>query len=182
MGLAGFVRRQGAGVGYSGANRRLGAEVGTLRETMLQYQGSGRRSFLGDSEMYVDGGQSSTSSLLFTLPIDLATNYASANMRFTQRHRWKSMCARVFVQSGQPTAGAGAATLSTPGQIVAGGNCSRFRTDCQSELWTPSRRSTLTHGLGLYGARRRKHCLPRAREGLARLAIFHRVGADLTYA
>src|ERR1019366_7955746 len=51
-----------------------GTQVGSLRETVLQYQGSARRGFLGDSEFSMDAGSQSTSSLLFTLPIDLNTH------------------------------------------------------------------------------------------------------------
>jgi hypothetical protein len=67
-----------------------GTHFGTLQQDVLQYQGSVRRGFLGDSEVYLDAGRQSTSSLLFTLPIDLATRYASTSIRLFQKRRWKA--------------------------------------------------------------------------------------------
>lgn len=64
-----------------------GTQTGSLVQTVTQYQGSARRGFLGDSELYVDGGGQSTSTLLFTLPIDLGTHYASASLRLFQKRR-----------------------------------------------------------------------------------------------
>ena len=67
-----------------------GTQFGSLYQTVTQYQGSARRGFLGDSEFYANAGTQSTSSLLFTLPIDLSTHYASANLRLFQKRRVRS--------------------------------------------------------------------------------------------
>ena len=64
-----------------------GTDFGNLHQAVSQYQGSARRSFLGDSEFYADAGAQTTKSLLFTLPIDLTTHYAGLNLRLFQKRR-----------------------------------------------------------------------------------------------
>lgn len=65
------------------------ATTGTLVQKVTQYQFSAQRNFLQDSNLHVEGGSLSTSMLLFTLPIDLTTHYASANLRLFQKRRWR---------------------------------------------------------------------------------------------
>lgn len=67
-----------------------GTQIGSLQQTVLQYQGSARRPFLGDSEIYFDAGSQSTSSLLLDLPVNLSTHYAGANLRLWQRRRFRA--------------------------------------------------------------------------------------------
>ncbi len=67
-----------------------GIDTSSLRQKVLQYQSSAQRSFLQDSELYVDGGSQSTANLLLNQSIDLTTRYANANLRLFQRKRWKS--------------------------------------------------------------------------------------------
>ena len=67
-----------------------GTQFGDLQQNVMQYQGSARRGFMGDSELYVDAGTQATSSLLFTLPVDLTTHYASANLRLFQKRRFRT--------------------------------------------------------------------------------------------
>ena len=89
----------------------------------MQYQGSARRSFLGDSELYVDGGNQSTSSLLFTLPIDLSTRYVNANVRLMQKRRWKSMMRAAYSSNlASQLLAQAAGTLGGPGTVVPDGN------------------------------------------------------------
>lgn len=61
-----------------------------LRQKVLQYQGSARRSLFGDSELSLDLGSQSTSNLLLDHPIDLTTRYGTANLRLAQTGRWKT--------------------------------------------------------------------------------------------
>lgn len=68
-----------------------GTTFGSLLQNVLQYQGSARRDFFGDWEWYADAGSQSTSSLLFTLPIDLTTHYANSNLRLFQKRRFKTL-------------------------------------------------------------------------------------------
>lgn len=63
---------------------------GNLTQTVDQFQVSARKSLLKDSEFYADGGTQSTTSMLFALPLDLRTKYASLNLRLFQRSRWKT--------------------------------------------------------------------------------------------
>ena len=64
--------------------------ISPLQQTMTQAEGSVRRGFLKDSELYVSGGMQSTSSLLLGLPIDLNTNYLNTSFRLFQRRRWRA--------------------------------------------------------------------------------------------
>jgi hypothetical protein len=64
-----------------------GTEFGNLKQSVIQYEGSARRTFLGDSEFFADAGTQTTRSVLFTLPIDLTNRYASASLRMFQKRR-----------------------------------------------------------------------------------------------
>lgn len=116
--IEGFLRRhrQESELMASGDG---GTSSGSLRETGVQYQGSARRSFLRDSEFYVDAGSQSTSSLLFTLPIDLTTRYASGNLRLFQRRRWKTSLRATYSSNLASQLLAQAVnSLGAPGAIV----------------------------------------------------------------
>jgi len=66
------------------------ATPGNLTQTVNQFQASARKTIFKDSEFYADGGMQSTSSMLFALPLDLSTKYASMNLRLFQKSRWKT--------------------------------------------------------------------------------------------
>jgi hypothetical protein len=134
-----------------------GTQTGTLRETVMQYQGSARRSLLGDSEFYVDAGRQSTSSLLFTLPIDMSTRYASANLRLMQKRRWKtSFRASYSSNLASQLLAQAASTLGGPGAVVPDGNVLAPFSHGMANLSLNGITSVdLSHGLGLYGSAER---------------------------
>lgn len=131
-----------------------GTRAGSLRERVLQYQGSASRTFLGDSELYVDGGSQSTSSLLFALPIDLSTRYVSANLRLTQRRRWKTLLRAAYSSNlASQLLERAAATLSGPGSAVAGDNVLAPFSHGMANLNLSGVTSVaLGHGVGMYGS------------------------------
>ena len=61
-----------------------------LKQKSQQYRGSATKTFLRDSEFYVDAGSQSTSTLLLGRPIDLTSRSANMNLRLFQRKRWKT--------------------------------------------------------------------------------------------
>jgi hypothetical protein len=131
-----------------------GSQPGSLRETVMQYQGSARKSFLGDSEFYVDAGRQATSSLLFTLPIDLSARYVSANLRLRQRRRWKtSFRANYSSNLASQLLAQAASTLSGPGAIVPDANILVPFTHGLANVSLNGLTSfDIGHGLGLYGS------------------------------
>jgi hypothetical protein len=131
-----------------------GTQTGSLRETVMQYQGSARRSLLGDSELYVDGGSQSTSSLLFALPIDLSNRYVSANLRLRQKRRWKtSLRANYSSNIASQFLEQAASTLAGPGAVVPDGNVLAPFSHGMANLSLNGISSfDLGHGLGLYGS------------------------------
>jgi hypothetical protein len=99
-----------------------GITTGSLLQTVTQYQGSGRRSFFQDSELYVDAGSQSTATMLFTLPIDLTTHYVSANLRLFQRRRWKTALRTTYSSNLASQLLAQATnTLGGPGSVAPDG-------------------------------------------------------------
>lgn len=95
------------------------ASPGILTQNVDQLQLSARRSFLKDSEFYVDGGMQQTQSMLFTLPLDLRTNYANMNLRLFQRRRWKtSLRAGYSSNIASQLLAQEATTLAAPGSIA----------------------------------------------------------------
>jgi hypothetical protein len=144
------------------------AQTGTLRETVMQYQGTARRSFWGDSELYVDGGRQSTSSLLFTLPIDLGTQYASASLRLRQRKRWKSLLRAGWSSNvASQLLAQAAGTLGGPGTIVPDVNVlTPFSHGLSSLNLNATTSFALGSGLGVYGSAERTSLFSSAQEGL----------------
>ena len=61
-----------------------------LDQKSKQYRGSATRTFLQDSEFYMDAGSQSTDTLLLDRPIDLTSRFANINLRLFQRRRWKT--------------------------------------------------------------------------------------------
>jgi hypothetical protein len=131
-----------------------GTQNGSLRQTVMQYQGSARRTFLGDSELFVDGGSQSTSSLLFTLPIDLNTRYVSANVRLRQKRRWKtSLRASYSSNLASQLLEQAAGSLGGPGAVVPSGTVLvPFQNDAANINFNGITSFTLGYGLGLYGS------------------------------
>lgn len=131
-----------------------GRQTGSLLEKVTQYQGSARRGFLGDSELYTAVGNQSTSSLLFTLPIDLSTRYAHANMRLFQKRRWKtSLRANYTTNLASQLLAQAASTLHTPGAVTTdetvlapfSHGISSFNAQAMTTV-------TLAHGFGVFGS------------------------------
>jgi hypothetical protein len=124
-----------------------------LRETTTQYQGSARRSFFDDSELYVSGGSQSADSLLFTLPIDLNTHYANAGLRLRQRKRWKSSLRANYSSNLASQLLEQAATgLHGPGTIVPDGNVLvPFSTGIANLNLNANTSYAVGHGFGVYG-------------------------------
>jgi len=131
-----------------------GTATGSLRDTAMQYQGSARRGFLHDSELYVDGGSQSTSSILVTLPIDLSTRYMNANLRLFQRKRWKAALRAGYTSNlASQLLERAAGTLVGPGTIAPDGNMLvPFSHGMGSLNLNGTTSVTLGHGLGLFGS------------------------------
>lgn len=66
-----------------------GSYRSSLQQDVRQTQGSANRSFWTDSGIYLTGGGQTTSSVIYGLPINLDSRFASANMRLFQKRRWK---------------------------------------------------------------------------------------------
>ena len=151
-----------------------GTQAGTLRETVMQYQGSARRSFLGDSELYMDAGSQSTSSLLFTLPIDLNTRYMSANLRLRQKRRWKtSLRANYSSNLASQLLAQAAGTLGGPGAVVPDASVLAPFSHGMSNLSLNGITSVdLGYGLGLYGSVERSALFSSSQGGLLNSSYF----------
>ena len=76
-----------------------GSGASSLQQTVLQTQGSARRSFFVDSELFATAGRQSTSTLLLGLPLNLNTRYVNANLRLFQRRRWKGSLRGVYTSN-----------------------------------------------------------------------------------
>ena len=159
------------------------AAVGSLVQGVTQFQGSGRRSFFHDSELYVDGGSQSTSSLLFTLPIDLSTRYASANLRLMQRRRWKTSLRVAYTSDlASQLLAQVAGSLAAPGAVTPDGNVllpfssgiSNFNLNGTTSL-------ALNYGFGLYGSVERNTVLSSSQYGPLN-ADYFTTTAGVTYA
>jgi len=132
-----------------------GTQTGSLFQTVQESQGSVRRSFLKDSELYVDAGQQSTSTLLFTQPIGLGTHYVGANLRLRQRHRWKtslrttysSNLASQFLEQAAGSLASGAGSVAPDGNVLV-----PFSHGISNLNATGLTSVTLPHGFGLTGS------------------------------
>ena len=159
------------------------AGTGSLAQTVTQYQGSGRRTFLGDSELYLDGGSQSTSSLLLTLPVSLSTHYGSANVRLMQRRRWKTtfraayssdLASQLLAQAAGSLTGIG--TVAPGDYILApfSRGISNFNLNGLTSV-------DLNHGFGLYASVERNSVLSASQDGPLN-ADYLTSSAGVTYA
>jgi len=160
-----------------------GTRTGSLRETGVQYQSSARRSFLRDSELYVNAGSQSTSSLLFTLPIDLSTRYVSASLQLRQRRRWKaSLRADYSSNLASQLLERAASTLGGPGAVVPDGQIlTPFSRGMATFTLNGVTSVTLGHGLGLYGSVERS-ALFSSSQGSLLSSDYFTTSAGVTYA
>jgi hypothetical protein len=131
-----------------------GASSSVLRQKVAQYRASARRGFLGDSELYMDGGSQSTANTILSQPIDLTTRYASANLRMFQRRRWKTS-----LRAGYTSNIAGLVLTQLVGGLGGNGSIAPDTSVVQSFRRTTSYLNLngltsvdLSHGLGLYGS------------------------------
>ncbi len=159
-----------------------GTQVGSLHETVMQYQGSARRGFLGDSEFYVDAGNQSTSSLLFTLPIDMSTRYVNANVRLMQRRRWKAMLRAGYSSNlASQLLAQAAGALGGPGSVVPDANVLVPFSHGMSNFNLSGVTSVdLGHGLGSYASAERSEMFSSSQDPLANSDYFT-TSAGLTY-
>jgi hypothetical protein len=126
--------------------------TGTLQQKAVQYQGSVKRGFLGDSELYLNGGGQSTSSLLYTLPIDMTNRYASANVRLFQKRRWRAalraayssnLAGQLLAQAAGSLVGAGSVAQSTHILVPFSNDMSNYNLQGITNI-------DVAKGLGLY--------------------------------
>ena len=145
-----------------------GTRKSSLLQSGVQYQGSGRRSFLRDSELYMDAGSQSMSSLLFTLPIGLRTRYASANLRLFQRRRWKASARANYSSNlASQLLQRAVSTLSAPGAIVPDESVlAPFSRGMASLNLNGATSFALGHGLELFGSVERSAILSSSQDGL----------------
>ncbi len=160
-----------------------GAAFGTLTQRVLQYQGSARRGFFGDSELYVDGGSQATSSLLFTLPIDLSTRYASASLRLFQKRRWRSSVRAGYSSNlASQLLAQAASSLSGANSIAADTTILQpFSHGLSNYNLTGITNVTLAGGVGAYGSVERNAILSSDQNGPLN-ANYFTTTAGVTYA
>ncbi len=139
------------------ASTGSGTDYGSLQQKVLQYDGSVRRGFLGDSEFFMNGGSQTTSSLLFNFPIDLGTRYVSANLRLMQHHRWRSTLRAGYSSNvasqllAQAVSSLGAAGSAAPdAQVLV-----PFSHGVANYILTANTNVTLGGGFGLYAGAER---------------------------
>ena len=159
-----------------------GANASSLEQKIRQYQGSAKRSFLRDSELYIDAGNQSTANLLFDQPIDLTTRYASANLRLFQRRRWKTS-----LRAGYTSNIAGLLLTQLVGGLGSHGSIAPdtsvllpFQNTISNLNLNALTSVDLSHGLGLYGSADRTAVLV-ARDSGLRSTYFTTAGG-ITYA
>jgi hypothetical protein len=130
-----------------------GMKTGSLLEKVEQYQVSVRRSFLGDWDLYANGGNQSTSSVLFALPIDLSTHYASANLRMFQKRRWKaSLRANYSSNLASQLLAQAASTLNGPGSVAQQNILLPFSYGISNVNLNATTSVDLSHGWGAFGS------------------------------
>ena len=131
-----------------------GTDYGSLKQTVLQYQGSARRTFLQDCEFFADGGSQSTSSLLFSFPIDLTTRYGSANLRLFQRRRWRTaMRAGYSSNLASQLLAQAAASLASAGSAVPDSQVLQpFSHGIENYLLHATTTVTIGYGFEIYGS------------------------------
>jgi len=141
--------------------------AGSLLQTVNQFQGSGRRGFWGDSELFVDGGSQSTSSLLLTLPIDLSTRYGGVNLRLMQRRRWRTSLRAAYSSNlASQLLAQAIGSLSGPGTVAPGGNIlAPFSHGISNLIIDANTFVTLGHGFGLNGSVERNAVLSSSQNG-----------------
>lgn len=129
------------------------ATAGSLQQKVTQFQGSGRRSFFGDSEFFADAGSQTTSSLLLALPLNLSTRYASTNLRLMQRRRWKtSLRAAYSSDLASQILEQAAGALTQPGAIAPDGNILLpFSHGLSNLILDANTTLDLKYGFGLFG-------------------------------
>ena len=146
-----------------------GTNSSLLRQQVTQFRGSARRSFLGDSELSIDGGNQSTSNIVLNQPIDLTTRYASANLRMFQKRRWKTS-----LRAGYTSNIAGLVLTQLVGGLSGNGSIAPDATVVHQFQRTTSYLNLngltsvdLSHGLGLYGSLDRTSVLTASDSGLS---------------
>jgi hypothetical protein len=153
-----------------------------LHQDVVQYQGSARKSFLGDSELFLEGGSQSTASLLLNQPINLTTRNVSASLRMFQKKRWKSS-----VRAGYTSNIAGlffnrlVEGLDRNGSIAPDASVLQPLQSTTSYLNLSSLTSVdLPYGLGLYGSMDRTAVVTATDSGLN--SKYFTTAGGLTYA
>ena len=159
------------------------ATPGSLVQSVTQYQASARRSFFGDSDFFAEGGSQSTASLLLALPIDLTTRYGSANLRLTQRRRWKTSFRAAYSSNlASQLLAQAASSLSAPGSVAPDGNILLPFSQGISNLIIDANTSlTLNYGFGLFATVERNSVLSSSQNGPLN-ADYFTSSAGVTYA
>jgi len=160
-----------------------GVQTGSLQQSVVQYQGGARRGFLGDSELYVEGGQQSTSSLLLDMPIDMSTHFVSANLRLRQRRRWKTsfragytsnLASQMLALAAGSLSGIGAAAPDANILVPFSHGISNFNLNGITSV-------ALARGWGLFGSVERSDLLSSGANGPLNTSYFT-TSAGVTYA
>ncbi len=160
-----------------------GTQFGSLFQNVTQYQGSARRGFLGDSELYVNAGTQSTSSLLFSLPIDLSTHYASANLRLFQKRRVRTSLRAGYSSNiaSQYLAQAISSLTATGAALTDQTALQPFSRGMSSFNLNATTYATLPAGFGAFAGLEHNEILSSAQEGPLSASYFS-ASAGLTYA
>ncbi len=163
------------------ASLGVGTTTGSLRQAVDQTQGSLRRGFLRDCELYVDGGRQSTSSLLFTLPINLTTRYAGVNLRLFQRKRWKTLVRGNYSSNlASQLLAQATSDLVAPGSVAPESILVPFSYGIANGNVNVTTSLDLSHGWGVYGSAEKNVILSSRSDGPLR-ANYLTTSAGITY-
>jgi hypothetical protein len=140
-----------------------------LKQKITQYEGSARRSFFRDWELYLESGSQSTADLLVNRPMNLTTRYASANVRFMQKRRWKSSMRAAYTSNVAEQLFARLVSgLGSNNSITPDSNALLPFQHSVSYLNLNARTyADLSRGFGLYGSVDRSEVLATSESGLS---------------
>ncbi len=159
-----------------------GTTTGSLQQTVAEFQGSARRTFLGDSELYADGGSQTTSNLLFALPIDLTTRYAGTSLRLFQRRKWKSSLRASYSSNlASQLLAQAVSSLNAPGAVAPENVLLPFQYGIANVNLSGTSTVDLSHGFGVFESVERNAVISSRQDGPLNTNYFT-TSAGLTYA
>jgi len=143
-------------------------QMGTLDQTMTQFQGQASRSFWSDSTFFVDAGRQASDTVMFD-PIDLSTRYGDVNLMLFQKHRVRtSVRFSYWSNMGSELAAQEMTAMTTTGSAVPDQNSAQALTHGVSSYFLNDQTNvTLGHGFEAYlGLERRAFMTPTQKDAM----------------